>query len=314
MSDIDFQNGFIVGMATRGLTVTRKEVYSPIPLTVNTGYGIEIYNKITIVFNKTLNTLLAGNETAFTVLGHDSSNEIVEYAVSNVELFSGYTLVLTTDNFSTNRGTLLISYDAAVGNLSGITSLTVQTFSRTCAVLGIYEINIGLIVPEMPTFPTEGIASDYQEWEDYPDSPLDTATYPNQEIIIFGRTIIKPKLILAPSSLYRVRSGNYDYYYMAYDGTYGKMYDYSGGVWVFNRNITTTLIGNWANNYDYPSIDECNVDVYNESALTTVFKAQTTPSSSPNPEAALIAEDPIYIPITLTVPDVPSITESDLLE
>jgi len=305
MSDIDFQNGFIVGMATRGLTVTRKEVYSPIPLTVNTGYGVEIYNKITIVFNKALNELEAGNASAFTVLGHDSSNEVVEYAVSTVELFSGYTLVLTTDNFSTNRGTLSISYDAAVGNLSGITYLAVQTFSRICAVLGIYEINIGITVPDVPEIPdtTGGTPSAYQEWDAYPDSPLLTADYPYQFIYDTGGS---PKLVLSKSQLY-ISTGGAGIT-RTNVAVPMKKYSYSGGIW-------TSVVTLPNETYGYQSyLVESNSDIFTNYTLSGIYFAQTTVSSSPNPNAVSVYVAPVSISETLTVPDAPSITESDLLE
>ena len=150
----------------------------------------------------------------------------------------------------------------------------------------------------------DGGGGDYQEWENFPDSPLLTSTYIYQ-CIVYRYTTSKYTLIMSPTPLYRTVSGGTGYIKIV-TGQY-KEYQLIGGAWVFYQDLF------YYNAVSYTSttpLDEANNDVYGDVGLTTVFFEQTTSSSS-----TTLTIDSITQPTTTTyqVNIAETLTDTDVI-
>jgi len=104
-------------------------------------------------------------------------------------------------------------------------------------------------------------ASPYQQWANYPESPVLTENYPYQFIATYGAT---PYLIASTHVVWG--GGSYDYRNTS--GSAMKRYYYSGESWVASTSVTML-------SSSYVPV-EANEDIYANSALTTVHFAKTT--------------------------------------
>lgn len=111
------------------------------------------------------------------------------------------------------------------------------------------------VVPPPPPPPP------YQDWANYPDSPVLTETYPYQAIINYGGS---PYLIVATLPLWI--SG-------------GKIA--TSGIMRYGMYVTTSwaMSGSDRINDPFPqnSIYEANSNIYTDVSLTTIHFAKTTP-------------------------------------
>lgn len=113
---------------------------------------------------------------------------------------------------------------------------------------------------------------DYQDWANYPDSPLLTTSYPSQ--LICQRYNGDIYLLMDNASPYYLES-NDETIATVNDGVHVKWYKLTGGVWEL-------IVGNYYSFYlgwnikTNNAIKECNGNVYNNSTLTTIYKNKTT--------------------------------------
>lgn len=105
----------------------------------------------------------------------------------------------------------------------------------------------------------------YQQWSNYPQSPVLTANYPHQCITSDG---YYPFLCVTTGDFYKYSSTK------LWANASGLYFDYSGGNWVPHSPSSFIAYSNLAN----PThLKESNVNVYNDSSLTTVYFYKTTP-------------------------------------
>jgi len=108
--------------------------------------------------------------------------------------------------------------------------------------------------------------SDYQQWENYPDSPLKTEDYPYQFIQNSGGII---RLFCSAFPIYNVATTKPyftgAYLRFNYNTVWESQASYSGGL--YNNNGTYL---------------ESNNPIYTDATLTTVFFAKTTSSAPTN--------------------------------
>ncbi|WP_143806846.1 hypothetical protein [Papillibacter cinnamivorans] len=106
-------------------------------------------------------------------------------------------------------------------------------------------------------------ASPYQQWENYPDSPVLTEDYPYQLIEIISGTAY---LVMASSNPWYFNGT-----WLINTGIH--YFTYSGGSWGTIKSFAQT---EWSGPGSGITLPECNYNIYNESSFTTVYKAKTT--------------------------------------
>jgi len=104
----------------------------------------------------------------------------------------------------------------------------------------------------------------FQEWSNYPPTPDKTVTYPYQVISKFYSN--PTYLYVSATKWYKsgntVRPVSYPHYYR----------DFTAPNWAAGATSSTYAV----DIVDVNSILECNCDIYEDSSLTTVWKAKTT--------------------------------------
>lgn len=163
-------------------------------------------------------------------------------------------------------------------------------------------ISLGLIVPAIPIFPSEGNPL-YQNWDNYPDSPLLTSPNHNYQIITSFNGLPDERFLhLATNKFYMVNGINT----ITNSGAW-TTYRLVGGIWEYH-----SINSSWQTGGTIDIFIEANNDVYTDSSLTTVYFAKTTTDSIDNPKLTLISVTPVTASKVVTVPTIPTITESTL--
>lgn len=145
MSDIDFQNGFIVGMATRGLT---KGIPAIRIISAENGYNGEQFTWILVETNVEIGPVVSSeNIEAFRVIGYkDWSLRI--YTVYEVVKVNANTIGLRTANFEEVDMLLEVHYMQSTGTLKTSDGLQVNDLAGTFLVTFINaKIKIRVLIP-----------------------------------------------------------------------------------------------------------------------------------------------------------------------
>ena len=126
MSNIDFQNGFICGMATRGLT---KEGFDVKIVEAHNGYNGELSTWIVIELNLEFGAVVSAQNTeAFRVIGYkDWALKI--YTVYEVVKVNAVTIAIRTDNFDEVDLLLEIHYMKQNGTLKTSAGVPIDDFA-----------------------------------------------------------------------------------------------------------------------------------------------------------------------------------------
>lgn len=130
MSDINFQNGFLVGTLINSIL---KPIDTPVPVSIYNGAGIYWSTYVVIVFNFPLEeTEMKKNIEAFAITGTELDVP-KNYAVEDVELMDAYRIGVKCADFRDVDDFLTISYVQESGNLEGRSGKLVQTFTQSFA-------------------------------------------------------------------------------------------------------------------------------------------------------------------------------------
>ena len=110
-----------------------------------------------------------------------------------------------------------------------------------------------------------GIVQDYQEWTNYPDSPVLTSSYPYQYVYSDAAESNHSYLLVSAGILWcdvtnfrRVDSGSFVRYFL------------SGGAWITPYTVTNSFTA------DSPFNEEANNDIFTSIAMTSIYFAKTT--------------------------------------
>jgi hypothetical protein len=143
----------------------------------------------------------------------------------------------------------------------------------------------------------------YQQWSDYPQSPLLTADYPYQMIWARGGNTNDIKLALSTHKLYYYEFDIYNYV-RSYNGSADvrfKYYQLSDGAWVLEGSNSLDEIISWTGASEL--ICQANHDFYSNNTLTTIYFAKTTDDTVSNPVTAVaLNADTTKLDLTLTTP------------
>lgn len=121
MSNIDFQNGVIVGMATKGLIKTGKS-YKPYSVTNSDLVSITIDFGVSIP-DISLSDII---EALYVTANYGDSQILIP--IQDVEKLSSSVVKLFVPNYFSTNGILSISYDASRGGLKGYITDFIYTF------------------------------------------------------------------------------------------------------------------------------------------------------------------------------------------
>jgi hypothetical protein len=131
VSDIDFQNGFICGMATRGLTKGIPEIRI---VKAENGYGGELTTWVLVTLNVDLGAIVSAENTeAFRVVGYKDW-ELKIYKVYQVIRADTNVIAMQTDDFDEADMMLEIYYMKVNGTLRTVQGLRITDFAGQFAV------------------------------------------------------------------------------------------------------------------------------------------------------------------------------------
>jgi len=126
VSDIDFQNGFIVGMATRGLTRGSPGIRI---ITAENGHDGQLTTWVLITLNVDLGAIVSSENTeAFRVIGYKDW-ELKIYKVYQVLRLDANVIALQTDDFDEVDLDLELHYMKDAGTLRTPQGFRVSDFS-----------------------------------------------------------------------------------------------------------------------------------------------------------------------------------------
>lgn len=130
VSDIDFQNGFVVGMALKGKMGVGS---NPVPITFYNGVGVYWSTYVTIVFDQPIDgSNIDITKTAFSITGKELG-VTKNYAVSGVELFDEFRVGVKCADYKNVDDYLTITYNRTNGQIYGENGRPVLNFTRQFA-------------------------------------------------------------------------------------------------------------------------------------------------------------------------------------
>lgn len=145
MSDIDFQNGFIVGMATKGLTRNLYRDGAPVATVIsstNSYMGALSMTYIVLEFSEAIGSYtFALNSNAFWIFGYKDF-VLTDFDLQDIIKISDTRFAFKLKNFSSCDGQMVFAYTASKGALQGVTGPVKDFFYRAAVLFETPRIKI----------------------------------------------------------------------------------------------------------------------------------------------------------------------------